>query len=347
MTNYVGMDVHSTSTTMVVQNEQGEELGTSVFKTRPKQLIAAVEGYAEPTEIVFEEAQWAAWLYEHLRPHVESVTVHAAEEKGNKTDRMDAARLAKLLRLGEINEVYHGQKVDTELKRLVKDYERASKKVRDTKNALKSYFIAQQIECDGTAVYAAEQKDEWLEKLDGRGATLGAEQCYEALELAQKHKGEMKVEMKRAAKRRDGWGPVSSLPGFGVVRTSKVLGLIGTPWRFPDAGKLCSYVGLAVEFDESSQYETTDDGTLERQQVQQTRGLSSDYNRRLKAVFRGATESAIKDYDEVREDYQARCRRKDASKAKLDIARKLVSQCWTIWRRQEEYDADKACWDEL
>lgn len=347
MTKYVGMDVHDTSTTIVVLDADGDQIANSVVQTRPQEMIAAVNGYQERTEVVFEEAQWAAWLYEHLKPHVERVVVHAAEDEGDKTDLKDASRLAKWLRLGELNEVYHGPKVDTQLKLLVKAYDRAANAVRNEKNRLKSFFVSQQIECEGTAVYAADQREDWLEKLDGRGAKLGAVQCYEALELRQRHKEETKAEMKRVAKQRDGWGPISSLPGFGPVRTSKVLGLIGTPWRFPAKQKLWSYVGLAVQLDETSQYEPNEHGELELRESQRTRGLQDDYNRRLKDVFIGATETAIQHYEEVREDYRARCRRKPEYKAKLDIARKLVSQCWTIWKRQEEYDEDKACWDEL
>lgn len=347
MTKYVGMDVHETSTTMITQDEDGRQDAQLVCRTRPKELIAAVNGYKERTEVVFEEAQWAAWLYEQLTPHVERVAVHAAEGQSNKTDRRDAEHLAKLLRLDELNEVYHGSEVDTQLKLLVKAYDRAAGDVRDTKNRLKSLFIAQQIDCEGQAVYQPEHRQEWLEKLEGRGAKMRAIQNYEKLELARQQKAEMHDEMKQVARRREGWSSLKSLPGFGVVRTSTVLGLVGTPWRFPTKKKLCSYVGLGVDFDESSQYQSNAHGELERQEVTRTRGLTDDYNRRLKGVFKGAAEAAIRHYDEVWEDYQARCDRKDEALAKLDIARKLVAQCWTIWKRKEEYDADKACWDEL
>lgn len=347
MTKYVGMDVHQASTTVIVEDDDGREVAQSVIRTQPKELIAVVSGYRDRTEVVFEEAQWAAWLYEQLSSHVERVAVHAAQGQSNKTDRLDAKRLTKLLRLNELDEVYHGSKVDTQLKLLVKAYHRAAGDVRDTKNRLKSLFIAQQIECKGDTVYQPENREEWLEKLEGRGAKLRAIQNYEKLELAAKQKAEMHDEMKNVAREREGWSSIRSLPGFGIVRTSTVLGLVGTPWRFPSKGKLCSYVGLGVDLDETSQYAPNEDDELERQEDLRTRGLTDDYNRRLKDVFKGAAESAIRDYDEVWEDYQARCERKDEAHAKLDIARKLVAQCWTIWKRKEEYDADKACWDEL
>lgn len=347
MTKYIGKDVHGESTVVVHQNEDGQVISQSVIRTRPEPLIAEVSGYNDRTEVVFEEAQWSAWLYELLRPHVQKVAVHAAEGVSNKTDFEDARRLAKLLRLGEIDEVYHGPKVDTELKSLVKGYHNRAGDLRDEKNALKGLFIGRCINCGGAAIYNPETRQEWLEKLDGPGVTRRAEQRYEKIDLAREQKAEMKQEMKKAAKQRAGWQWLRTLPGFGVVRTSTVLGIVGTPWRFPTKQKLWSYVGLGVDFDESAEHVDDGRGGLERKEKRQTLGLTDEYNRRLKDVYKGATETAIREYEEVRQDYEARCRRKDASNAKLDIARKLVAQSWTIWKRQEEYDADKACWDEL
>lgn len=347
MTKYVGMDVHKASTSVTHQNDDGRVVSQMVIETRPRELIAAVSGYDERVEVAFEEAQWAAWLYELLRPHVDRVAVHRAGGHRNKTDAIDARRLAKLLRLDELDGVYHGPEVDTQLKILMKSYHRAKKNVIAEKNRIKDEFISQQIDCPGTEVYQAEHRDKWLEKLEGEGAKLRATQAHQRLQLAVIQKDEAKNAMERAAKKREGWSSVSSLPGFGVVRTSTVLAIIGTPWRFPTKQKLWSYVGLGVDLDESSQYERQPDGEFRRKEVQRTRGLTNDYNRRLKDAFKGAAETAIREYEEVDQDYRARCRRKDESLARLDIARKLVSQCWTIWKRKEEYDADKACWDQL
>lgn len=347
MTKYVGMDVHAASTAIVVQEEDGNVVSKTIAETTPEQLINEVKGSTERTEVVFEEAQWAAWLYEELRPHVERVAVHAADDQADKTDFKDAKRLAKLLRLDELNEVYHGQKVDTQLKILVKAYHRVANEVRRDKNRLKSEFIRQQLDCAGSAIYGSETREKWIEKLEGDAAKMRAIQCYERLALLEEQKAEMRRELKRAAQTREGYSSVSSLPGFGVVRTADVLAIIGTPWRFPSKQKLWSYIGLSVDHNESAQFTKNDQGDFERKETTQTRGLTDDYNRRLKDTFKGAAETAIKDYEEVQADYRARCRRKQESLAKLDIARKLASQCWTIWKRKEVYDPNKACWDRL
>lgn len=347
MTQYVGMDVHKATTSIVTQNDEGDIISESVVATQPQPLIGAVSGFQGPVEVAFEEASWSAWLYSLLQRHVDRVAVHAAEDHDHKTDHLDAARLAKLLRHGDINEVYHGPQVDTQLKVLVKGYHRVADDLAAEKNRLKSEFTRQQIDCQGTAVFQAANQEEWLGKLEGKGTRMRARQTYERIRQLEGQKDEIKTTMKKAAQQRDGWAFVSTLPGFGVVRTSTVIGIVGVPFRFPTKQHLWSYSGLGIDLDESSQYKRDGQGGFTKKETTRTRGLNEDGHPRLKESFKGAAKTAINHNDRVRQDYRARCQRKDDELAELDIARKLAAQCWTIWKRKEEYDPDKACWDTL
>ena len=52
--------------------------------------------------MTFEEGTWAAWLYDLLKPHVDKLVVcnprkNALLKDGNKSDRIDARKLAELL----------------------------------------------------------------------------------------------------------------------------------------------------------------------------------------------------------------------------------------------------------
>ena len=64
--------------------------------------------------MTFEEATWAAWLYDLLKPHVAKLVVcnprkNALLKDGNKSDRIDARKLAELLYLNKLSPVYHGE----------------------------------------------------------------------------------------------------------------------------------------------------------------------------------------------------------------------------------------------
>jgi hypothetical protein len=69
----------------------------------------------------------AAWLYDLLKPHVTRLVVcdprkNASMKLGNKSDQIDARRLAELLRLNHLNPVYHGEHGLRTLKELVRSY---------------------------------------------------------------------------------------------------------------------------------------------------------------------------------------------------------------------------------
>jgi hypothetical protein len=63
--------------------------------------------------VTFEEGTWPAWLYDLLNPQVDKPVVcnprkNALLKDGNKSDRIDARKLAELLRGHQLKPVYHG-----------------------------------------------------------------------------------------------------------------------------------------------------------------------------------------------------------------------------------------------
>jgi transposase len=73
--------------------------------------------------VTLEEGTCAAWLHDLLKPHVTQVLVcdprkNALIKAGNKSDRIDARKLADLLYLKQLNPVYHGETGNRALKEL-------------------------------------------------------------------------------------------------------------------------------------------------------------------------------------------------------------------------------------
>ena len=78
--------------------------------------------------MTFEEGTQANWLHDVVRPLVTEVTVcdprhNKLMQSGNKSDRVDAQKLAELLRLGSLKGVYHGDNGVRTLKELVRTYD--------------------------------------------------------------------------------------------------------------------------------------------------------------------------------------------------------------------------------
>jgi len=78
-------------------------------------------------QVTFEEGTSAAWLYDLLKPHVTKLVVcdprkNKSMREGNQNDKIDARRLAELLRLDHLTPVYHGEHGLRTLKELVRGY---------------------------------------------------------------------------------------------------------------------------------------------------------------------------------------------------------------------------------
>ena len=82
--------------------------------------------------VTFEEGTSAVWLYDLIQPHVTEVVVcnprqNALLKVGNKSDRIDARKLAELLRGNQLKSIYHGEHGVRTLKELVRSYLTISK----------------------------------------------------------------------------------------------------------------------------------------------------------------------------------------------------------------------------
>src|ERR1700681_2095598 len=89
--------------------------GNGVDRGNQSQQHSAVHPRsAGELHVTWEEGTWAAWLYDLLQPHVDQVLVcnprrNGLLKEGSKNDKVDARKLADLLRTGMLRPVYHGE----------------------------------------------------------------------------------------------------------------------------------------------------------------------------------------------------------------------------------------------
>ena len=85
-------------------NGAGKLVMESIVETKARTLLDFLDGLRGELHVTLEEGTWAAWLYDVLKPHVEELVVcnprrNALLKDGSKSDRVDARKLAELLRL--------------------------------------------------------------------------------------------------------------------------------------------------------------------------------------------------------------------------------------------------------
>lgn len=341
---YVAMDVDSANIAVGVFDHKGTCLIKGDVRPERKSIKDFISGLSGRVHVTFEEGTQAAWLYEVIRPLVSELIVcdprrNKLVHSGSKSDRIDVEKLGKLLRLGELTSVYHGDPSILGLKHLAHAFDRLSSDTTRTKNRLKSVFRGRGIGCRGREVYEESKKEEWIKKLEIEGLGTRADLLYRELELQVKLKEEALKKMCKEARKQPAYKVLSQLPGVGEVRAAQIIAATGSPHRFRTKRQYWPYCGLGVVTRSSADYEWVGETTRRRKKPVQTRGLNRNFNRRLKAAFKGAAISAITTNEEFKQYYQRMIdNRMRPEMALLTVARKLAAIALAVWKKGEAFD---------
>jgi len=342
---YVGMDVDQATTVVAVEDAGGNFLMETFLPTKAADLREFFKGLKGTVHVAFEEGAQATWLYDLIEPLAEEVVVcdprrNKLIHAGNKGDRADARKLARLLRLGELHAVYHGERGTRGLKELVHGYDYLVRDVTRTKNRLKGALRSRAIGCSGTKVYGADDRKEWLAKVDVPAVRTRVNSLYEQLDCLRKLRDQAHKEMIKEAHKHRAYKLLIKVPGLGPVRTSQIIAAVGSPHRFRTKRQFWPYCGLAVTTHNSSEYEIVDGHRRRRNKPVQTRGLNRNFNRTMKAVFKGAARTAITD-EPFKQYYQRMIDEKMRPEmALLTVARKISAITLAIWKKGENFDPE-------
>ena len=144
-----------------------------------------LRGTTRTLSVSFEKGTWATWLYDRLVPHVDELVVrnpgkNALLKDGNKSDRIDASKLAELWRGNQLKPVYHGDTGVRTLRELARSYLTIVKDVTRVMNRRKALYRswAMSVSRKGCLLYPASSgvagEDSGSRCPPASGATLSA-----------------------------------------------------------------------------------------------------------------------------------------------------------------------------
>ena len=188
---YIGLDVHQATISVAVMDASGKLVMESILETKAATLLQFLAGLRGNLSVTFEEGTWAAWLYDVLKPHVTHLVVcnprkNALLKAGSKSDRIDARKLAELLRGNHLKPVYHGETGVRMLRELARSYLTIVEDQIRVMSRLKALYRSWGIACAGRDVYYIRHRAQWLEKLREPGVRRRAERLYEQLDAMQR-----------------------------------------------------------------------------------------------------------------------------------------------------------------
>jgi len=342
---YIGLDVHKESISIAVLNAAGKIVMECVIETKAITILQFLHGLRGELHVTFEEGTSAAWLYDLLKPHVARIVVcdprkNASMKQGNKSDKIDARRLAELLRLNHLNPVYHGEHGLRTLKELVRSYLTITKDLGRVMTRVKALYRSWAIPCNGKQVYAPRHRAEWLEKIGEPGVHRRAEFYFQQLDALRSLRQQVRRELLAESKKHQAWKQLCQIPSIGPIRAAVLLGILQTPHRFRTKRQLWTFGGLGIETFSSADHRYVE-GQLQRaKKPVLIRGLNENCNHDLKNLFKGAAIIASIKPGPFQEFYAALLAKgMRAEMARLTLARKIATIVLVVWKRGVCFDA--------
>ena len=339
---YIGMDVHKEATVIAVLNGRGKLVMESIVETKASSILQFIHGLRGELHVT-----WAAWLYDLLQPQATQVVVcdprhNAFLKEGNQSDKMDARKLADLLRTGMLRPVYHGEHGLRTLRELGRSYQTISQDLNRVMNRIKALYRGWSIPCAGTQVYAPRYREEWLQKIEHAGVRRRAELLYQQLDGWQALRRTLRPELLTESRKHKASKLLRQIPCLGPIRAARLIALMPTPHRFRSKRQLWTYSGLGIERRDSAQYRFVR-GQLQRaKKPQQIRGLNRNHNHEMKEIFKGAATRASCGVGPLREFYVALLAKgMKPEMARLTLARKIAAIALTLWKKEERFDAEQ------
>ena len=348
MTNdkYVGLDVHQASTSIAVVDSNGKSISDAVIRTRADAIRDFISGLSGTIHVTFEEGTQAAWLYEVIRRLVAELVVCDPRQNkvlavGNKGDRIDAKKLAELLRAGLLKPVYHSNHDTKALKQLTHNYDSLVSDTTRVMSRIKAVFRGQGIPCSGRDVYYKRNREQWVSRLAEPSLRIRAQFLFDELEPLKALRRAARKVMLKEARTHGAFKILSEIPTLGPIRIAQIIAAVGAPQRFRTRRQFWAYCGFAVVTRSTDDYRFDENGPIRRSRPPATRGLNRNFNRRLKQVFKsaalqGASKEPFKSY------YQARIAAgMRPEMARLTLARKIANITLTLWKNGGQFNEHK------
>jgi len=338
-TYYIGADVHSNSTEMVIEKERKIVANYIVPTTIPaiSNILDSLQG---KKQLAIEEGPMAGWLYRNLNKKVDKMIVCDPRRNkligcdGDKDDKIDAAKLALLLRGGYLRAVYHSQDDDkAELKHWVSLYhDRVRDAVRHI-NKIRARCRMYGVHIRRLVLRDPLHRSEWLSQIKHPALAKQLNLLWIGYDAAAKQTKIAKQQLRKLSKRYDIIHFWRKLPGIGLIRAATLFAYLDTPWRFKKKNKLWKYCGVGLQ--------RTTSGTDKKGRPKPARlQLPWAVNRTLKNAVLGAATSAINREGNVFRAYYERMLSDGImpSNARHAVARKILTVMWGMWKTNSRFD---------
>jgi transposase len=319
--HYIGFDVHKKTISYCVKAADGTILEEGKLLATRAALIEWASKRTVPWHGAMEATLFSGWIYDTLKPFAAKLQMgHPALMKfigasKKKNDRLDARKIADLLRCSLLPECYVMAAELRELRRMLRYRNLVVGQAVQMKNKMSGLLMEVGAEYNKKQLHGEKYFWELLNRLDEVPESVKdlLRLSRGALEMFQGTQQQLLTRLERDPRLAERVERLKSIRGVGTVTALTWALEIGEPQRFRSISRAVSYCGLTSAQNESADKPKRGPISKQRNAHLQTMlveaaKLAPRWNPQLAAVYQKEVQSGA-----------------DHNQASLEVARKLVS----------------------
>jgi transposase len=323
--DYIGFDVHKKSISFCAKAQDGRILDEGKIVARRSDLDAWVQGRSRPWIGALEATLFTGWIYDQLRPMAQELKVAhpamlkaiAASKKNN--DRIDARKIADLLRCNLLPECYMASSRTRELRRLLRYRNLVVREATRMKNRIAGLLMETGTPYNKQRLHGKAYFSELVGNLQEtpasvRGLLRISRRQVELFETIQR---QLVQELRGNSELAERVERLMSIDGVGEIVALTWVLEIGEVNRFSSIGRAQSYCGLTSAQNNSAG-------------VEYGGPISKQRNKHLQTVLVEAAKLAPRWNSELAALHERELARGNRNRATLAVARKMVAYLMAV-----------------
>jgi len=335
---YVGLDLGSSHCYQTVINTDGALRLARSIPTSEHHLRSAFANLNGDVHVHLEASELSNWVASIIQPLVAEVIVSHPRslawigKDSQKDDKVDAKKLAELLRLGSVHQVfYQSDNSRQNFKYLVTHYEQLSREQARFKSKIKARLRTLGIIRKDSHLFSTLGQSAVLDEIESVSIKQMLAQSFAVLNQMLASFDEARATMIEFSKQFREVELLQTAPGVGIITACRFVAYIQTPHRFSNKRKLWRFCRLGVTRRESN-------GKRLAHPKLDSAGVGS-----LKDVSRKVFEAArrTKSANSFKQFYEmSLANTKNAVHARLSTQRKILATLRAMWIGNQPFRND-------
>lgn len=330
---YIGLDVHKKTISYCIKQASGEIHSEGIVAATRTDLMKWRQGLPQPWSGALEATMFTGWIYDELLPHAAALKVahplmlRAIAVSKKKNDRVDASKIADLLRCDLLPESYMAPTKIREHRRVMRYRNLLVKQSVQMKVRMATILMENGICYSKQKLHGKSYFNELLtnnaELPESTKPLLTISR--EAIERSRQIGRSLLRELAREPLLASRVARIMTIPGVGLITALTWVLEVGDVERFPSIKHAVSYCGLCSA-------ERSSAG------IQKRSPISKQRNKHLQTVLVEAAKLAPRYNQELALLYDQARQKGNCNRATLAVARKMVAYIMAVDRRQKDFE---------